>query len=79
MRANSEVAGVCVLEPHDGLILRDTDGARSDWYMIDSEDATGRFSLIEHVLRPHVLAAPLHFLPEKMSTASCSKADSGRS
>ena len=61
MRANSEVAGVRVLEPHDGLILRDTDGARSDRYMIDSEDATGTFSLIEHVLGPHVLAAPLHF------------------
>ena len=40
--------------------MRDPDGARSDRYMIDTEDSGGGFSLVEHTLAPHVLAAPLH-------------------
>jgi mannose-6-phosphate isomerase-like protein (cupin superfamily) len=60
MRTHHEAAKVRVLGLHDGLIQRDTDAARTDRYMIDSEDADGRFSLVEHTLGPHVLAAPLH-------------------
>jgi len=40
--------------------LRDAEGARSDRYLIDTEDSGGGFSLVEHTLAPHVLAAPLH-------------------
>jgi hypothetical protein len=28
--------------------------------MIDSQDSSGGFALVEHILAPHVLAAPLH-------------------
>lgn len=49
-----------IVGPQDGIIARDPDGARSNRYMIDSEDSGGGFALVEHTLAPHVLAAPLH-------------------
>ena len=52
--------GARILGSRDGVTMRDPDGARSDRYLIDSEDSDGRFSLVEHTLAPHVLAAPLH-------------------
>jgi mannose-6-phosphate isomerase-like protein (cupin superfamily) len=61
MNGKREVStGARVLGPQDGVIMRDPEGARSDRFMIDSEDSGGGFSLVEHTLAPHVLAAPLH-------------------
>lgn len=33
---------------------------RQDRFLIDSRDTEGRFSLVEHILGPRVLAAPMH-------------------
>lgn len=52
--------GVRILGPQDGTIIWDADGIRCDRYMVDTEDSGGGFSLVEHRLAPHVLAAPLH-------------------
>jgi mannose-6-phosphate isomerase-like protein (cupin superfamily) len=52
--------GARIVGPRDGVTMRDPDGARSDRFMIDTEDSGGGFSLVEHTLAPHVLAAPLH-------------------
>jgi mannose-6-phosphate isomerase-like protein (cupin superfamily) len=52
--------GARILGPQDGIVSRDAEGLRSDRYMIDAEDSGGGFSLVEHTLAPHVLAAPLH-------------------
>jgi len=61
MSGKSDVTtGARIVGPRDGVITRDADGARSDRYMIDTEDSGGGFSLVEHTLAPHVLAAPLH-------------------
>ena len=54
------ISGARIVGPRDGVTMRDPDGARSDRYMIDTEDSGGGFSLVEHTLAPHVLAAPLH-------------------
>lgn len=48
-----------VLGPNDGQILGMPEVA-TDRFMIDSADTGGRFALVEHVLSPRVLAAPLH-------------------
>lgn len=48
-----------VLGPNDGQILGMPEVA-TDRFMIDSADTGGRFALVEHVLGPRVLAAPLH-------------------
>jgi mannose-6-phosphate isomerase-like protein (cupin superfamily) len=48
-----------IMGPREGQITRDPEG-RTDRYMIDSKDSDGRFALVEHMLPPHVLAAPLH-------------------
>lgn len=53
------VTGVRVVGPGDGLIQADPQG-RTDRFLIDTEDSGGGFSLVEHTLAPHVLAAPLH-------------------
>lgn len=34
---------------------------RQDRFLIESHDTEGRFSLVEHILGPGVLAAPMHF------------------
>ena len=52
------MAAARVLGPHDG---------KSGWlraigvrFMIEGDESGGRFSLVEHPLPPHALAAPLH-------------------
>ncbi|TCM42579.1 cupin domain-containing protein [Kribbella sp. VKM Ac-2568] len=52
--------GVRVVGPADGVVRSDPEGSRSDRFLIDREDSGGGFSLVEHTLAPHVLAAPLH-------------------
>jgi mannose-6-phosphate isomerase-like protein (cupin superfamily) len=42
-----------------GLVLGAPAGCR-DRFLIDSEDTGGRFSLVEHLLAPRSIAAPLH-------------------
>ncbi|MGW1342246.1 cupin domain-containing protein [Kribbella sp. NPDC002412] len=51
---------VRVIGPSDGLTTRDQQGTWADRYLIDSVDTGGQFSLVEHTVGPHVLAAPLH-------------------
>ncbi|HEX6780938.1 MAG TPA: cupin domain-containing protein [Solirubrobacterales bacterium] len=47
-----------VIGPSDGKVgFLGSIGVR---FMIDGEDAGGDFSLVEHPLSPHALAAPLH-------------------
>jgi mannose-6-phosphate isomerase-like protein (cupin superfamily) len=52
------VAGVTVVEPDNGREgFLGSIGVR---FMVDGADAAGRFSLVEHPMSPHALAAPLH-------------------
>jgi mannose-6-phosphate isomerase-like protein (cupin superfamily) len=53
-----ELAGPRVLGPDEGEVRAFPDGTR-DRYLIDRAE-TGSFSLVEHVLAPRALAAPLH-------------------
>jgi quercetin dioxygenase-like cupin family protein len=47
-----------VVGPHDGKSgFLGTIGVR---FMIDGDEAHGNFSLVEHPMSPHALAAPLH-------------------
>ena len=47
-----------ILSPQDGKSWRiGTTGVR---IMIDGDDSSGRFSLVEHPMEPRALAAPLH-------------------
>lgn len=48
-----------VLGPDGGDLM----GAagRQDRFLIDSHETEGRFALVEHILDPRVLAAPMHF------------------
>jgi quercetin dioxygenase-like cupin family protein len=48
-----------VLGPLDGEVMGPMDGVR-DRFMIGRNDSGGRFSLVEHLFAPRVLAAPLH-------------------
>ena len=48
-----------VLGPQDGQILGSPEGVR-DRFMIDASDTGGGFSLVEHLLAPRSLAAPVH-------------------
>jgi quercetin dioxygenase-like cupin family protein len=52
--------GPRLLKPDDGSLMGATAG-RKNRYMIGSADTQGRFSLVEHVLAPQVLAAPMHY------------------
>jgi mannose-6-phosphate isomerase-like protein (cupin superfamily) len=61
MNAQSQATtGVRVIGPGEGEITKDVQGTRSDRYLIDRVDSGGGFSLVEHTIEPHVLAAPLH-------------------
>ena len=51
--------GARVLGPHDGQILGSPDGVR-DRFMVDTSDSGGGFSLVEHLLAPRSIAAPVH-------------------
>jgi len=59
-RQTEAVTGVRLAGPRDGVTMTDPAGTRTDRFLIDSEDSGGGFSLVEHTLAPHVLAAPLH-------------------
>lgn len=48
-----------ILGPRDGQILGPPDGVR-DRFLVDSADTDGGFSLVEHLLAPRSLAAPVH-------------------
>ena len=49
-----------VLGPTDGEVAG-APGSRIDRFMIDGADTTGRLSVVEHTVPPHVLAGPLHY------------------
>ena len=48
-----------VLAAGQGLTVGDAAGVR-DRFMIDGEDAGGRFALVQHLFGPKALAAPMH-------------------
>lgn len=50
---------VQVLGPQDGQILGSPDGVR-DRFLIDATASGDRFSLLEHLLAPRSIAAPVH-------------------
>jgi mannose-6-phosphate isomerase-like protein (cupin superfamily) len=52
--------GARVLGPKDGEVAGDP-GSRTDRFLIDGADTTGRLSVVEHTVAPHVLAGPLHY------------------
>lgn len=51
---------VRVVGPADGLVLGET-GVNTDRFMVDGADTDGRLAVVEHMLGPKVLAAPMHF------------------
>lgn len=52
-------AGPRVLGPSDGETSGSEEGLRNR-FMIDGKDSDGGFALVEHLLAPRALAAPLH-------------------
>lgn len=48
-----------VVGPDGGETMQDAEG-RADRFVIDAKDSGGGFSLVEHTIPPHALAAPLH-------------------
>ena len=48
-----------ILRAADGPAMGDPAGVR-DRFMVDGEDAGGRFALVQHLFAPRALAAPLH-------------------
>jgi quercetin dioxygenase-like cupin family protein len=52
-------AAVRILRAGDGEPLGDPAGVR-DRFMIDGEDAGGRFALVQHLFPPRALLAPMH-------------------
>jgi mannose-6-phosphate isomerase-like protein (cupin superfamily) len=51
--------GPRVLKATEGEVLGDP-GAVRDRFMIDGQDAGGRFALVQHLFAPRALAAPMH-------------------
>ena len=51
--------GARVLGPNDGDIMGALDGVR-DRFMVSRGDSGGGFALVEHLMAPKALAAPLH-------------------
>lgn len=49
-----------LLGPTDGDLLGDPDGVQ-DRFLVESGDTGGRFAIVEHILAPQALAAPLHY------------------
>jgi quercetin dioxygenase-like cupin family protein len=52
-------SGARVLTARDGQVMGDPGGVR-DRFMIDWQDADGRFALVQHLFAPKALAAPMH-------------------
>ncbi len=51
--------GPRLLGPADGDLMGDPSGVQ-DRFMIGAADTQGRFSVVEHILAPRSLAAPMH-------------------
>ena len=68
--------GARVLGPNDGDIMGAPDGVR-DRFMVSRGDSGGGFALVEHLMAPKALAAPLHIHTGETSTATSSRAVSG--
>ena len=51
--------GARVLGPQQGDVLGAVDAVR-DRFMLEKADAGGRFALVEHLMAPKALAAPVH-------------------
>lgn len=54
-------AGPRLLVAGSGEVNGPDDHGSHDRFMIKGADSGGRFAVVEHVLGPHVLAAPLHW------------------
>jgi mannose-6-phosphate isomerase-like protein (cupin superfamily) len=48
-----------IIRPFEGEILGHDDGVR-DRFLIDSHQTGGRLAVVEHLLAPHAIAAPVH-------------------
>ncbi len=48
-----------VIRSGEGVVLGPPEGCR-DRFLIDSKDWGGGFALVEHLLAPHSIAAPMH-------------------
>lgn len=48
-----------IIRADEGEVLGPVDGCR-DRYLIDSKDWGGRLGVVEHLLAPHSIAAPMH-------------------
>ena len=48
-----------IIRAGEGEALGSVDGCR-DRFLIDSKDWGGRFAVVEHLLAPHSIAAPMH-------------------
>jgi quercetin dioxygenase-like cupin family protein len=48
-----------IIHPSDGLVLGAVAGVR-DRFLVDSSESDGRFAVVEHLLAPHAIAAPVH-------------------
>lgn len=56
---NAASASVRIVRPQDGEYAGKR-GVLHDRFLINAPDTDGRFALVEHLLPPHTLAAPLH-------------------
>lgn len=56
---SEDIRGAHIVGPADGETLREPDGTH-DRFLVPSEASGGRFALVEHLLAPRRLAAPLH-------------------
>lgn len=56
---NDQMSSVRLLGPNDGEVLREPDGSH-DRFMVSEQESGGGFALVEHLLAPQRLAAPLH-------------------
>lgn len=57
--ADTSYAGPRLLAAGAGEVTGPEDGVR-DRYMIDGADTGGRFAVVEHLMAPRALAAPVH-------------------
>ncbi|HEY5858476.1 MAG TPA: cupin domain-containing protein [Aldersonia sp.] len=48
-----------VIGPDSGEVLGPPEGVR-DRFLVGHDETAGRFALVEHLLAPHALAAPVH-------------------
>ena len=48
-----------LIRPGEGLVLGAVAGVR-DRFLVDSSEYDGRLAVVEHLLAPHAIAAPMH-------------------